>query len=421
MRDGEPPLPADDRPSDRPPARAIHPLARFLWWCSGSVPEYLRDLPSEHAKFAGIGGAVLSTWCLATFAGGYAVYMMADDADVRLLWGLVAGLVWGLIIFNIDRFLVSSLRKSGDKTFRAIVRSELLPASPRILFAVVIALTIAEPIELRLFAPEIESRVDANRDRLVADRQTSLRRVAEPQVTAWRGELAQLDERLAVSRQRLDTRETEYVEESDGRGGSQTVGVGPLTAIKRAELDRARAENDALIAEQAPRRADLAARVDRAEQDVRDRLATYRASLGSGYLARREALTDLYNERAGVWGAVWGIFVLMVMVEITPLLLKIFAAYGPYDARVALAEQSSIQEASLGRDYRIAIATYHYDLAQQSQRAVELAQSEASTVVRTAKVREAWADFDAAFPVRRHASANDLVRHLRQALSVHLD
>jgi hypothetical protein len=414
MHEGEPHLP-DRRREIRQP----HWLTRFLWWCSGSVPELVRQSPTEWSRHAGIGGAVLSTWCLASFAGGYALYTMTADTELQVLVSVLGGVVWGLIIFNIDRFLVSSLRKRGERSFAAVVKSELLPASPRILFAVVIALTIAEPIEMRLFSSEIEDRVEANRDQLVADRQASLRRLAEPQAAIWRQELAQLDAGMNASREKVEALQREYIEESDGRSGSRRVGDGPLTEIKRTEMERAAADHQALIGFAAPRRAELQERLDQSELTTREQLTAYRASLGSGYLARREALTNLYNERPGVWGAVWGIFALMVMVEITPLLLKIFGAYGPYDAKLALAEDSDVHEAQLENDYRATMAKYHYQLAADAERAFEDASHESSIAVRTAKARQAWASFDGGFSVRSYPSVDRLLRHLREALSMH--
>ena len=396
-----------------------HWLTRFLWWCSGSVPKLVSESPTEHAKQAGIGGAVLSTGCLAAFAGGYALYTMVGESAFAIPLSILGGLMWGLIIFNIDRFLVSSLRKSQERSFGRVVRSELIPALPRIAFAVVIAFTIAEPIQMRLFSSEIEDRVEANRDQLVAERQTNLRRVATPQTQLWRSELTQLDAQLAASRQRVEGLQRDYIEESDGRGGSQRIGAGPLTALKQAEMERAAAEHEQLVASVSPRRAELQQRLDRIELDIRDRLSAYRAALGSGYLARREALTNLYNERPGVWGAVWGIFALMIMIEITPILLKIFGAYGAYDAKLALAEDSEIQEAGFEKEHRLAAARYHYERAREAERIVEDASHDANVAVRTAKVKQAWAAFDEGFPVTQFSTVDTLVKHLRSALSMH--
>src|SRR5215213_7824501 len=75
----------------------------FLWWCAGAHQDLLRQYPSEHSKYAGIGGVILATFVLAALAGGYAVYSVFGD----WLWTMVFAVIWGLIIFNFDRFLVS--------------------------------------------------------------------------------------------------------------------------------------------------------------------------------------------------------------------------------------------------------------------------------------------------------------------------
>jgi hypothetical protein len=410
-----------DNRLNRDPPRQAWRLTRFLWWCSGSVATLLEKSPGESGKYAGIGGAVLSTWVLASAAGGYALYTMAGPSNWQVPLGVLGGLVWGAIIFNIDRFLVSSLRKSEERSLRQVLASELLPASPRILFAVVIALTIAEPIELRLFASEIEARIEANRDQLVAARQQSLRQLAEPRDASARRELSQIDADVAASRERLERLQREYIEESDGRGGSQRVGDGPLTELKRLELQRVVVEHQELERRHLPRRALLQQQLDTTESDIAAALRDYRAALGSGYLARREALTDLYNERPGVAGAVWGIFLLMVMVEVTPILLKVLGAYGPYDAMLSMLEESEIREAQLQKEYRVSMARYHYELATTAERAIEDASFEAGTPVRTTKVRQAWANFDNDVAISNQGSADGLLRHLRAALSLHRD
>jgi hypothetical protein len=358
---------------------------------------------------------------LASTAGGYALYTMAGPSSSRVAVSILGGLAWGAIIFNIDRFLVSSLRKSEERSVRRVLASELLPASPRILFAVVIALTIAEPLELRLFASEIEARIEANRDQLIAARQQSLRQLAEPRDVSSRRELSQIDSELSTSRQRLELLRREYIEESDGRGGSGRVGDGPLTGLKRIELERTVAEHQDVERRLLPRRAALRQQLDAAESEIVAELRTYRQALGSGYLARREALTDLYNERPGVKGAVWGVFLLMVMVEVTPLLLKILGSHGPYDAKLAMSEESEIREAQFQREYRVSMAKYHYELTEKAERALEDASFESGTAVRTSHVRQAWANFDDDVTRRRHESANGLLKHLRTALSAHRD
>src|SRR5882757_3792391 len=85
------------------------PETHFLWWCSGAYQGLLKDCPSEQVKYAGLGGVLLATFALASLSAGYAIYSVFNDP----LWAVGFALIWGLIIFNFDRFLVSTMRKYG--------------------------------------------------------------------------------------------------------------------------------------------------------------------------------------------------------------------------------------------------------------------------------------------------------------------
>src|SRR5215510_3149729 len=90
----------------------------FLWWCAGVVPDTLSLYPSEKAKYEGIGGAVLTTGVLAFFSGFYAIYTTLANGPYGLLASIAFGILWALAIFNLDRYIVSSLRKPTDATVR---------------------------------------------------------------------------------------------------------------------------------------------------------------------------------------------------------------------------------------------------------------------------------------------------------------
>ncbi|MCV5951374.1 DUF4407 domain-containing protein, partial [Escherichia coli] len=72
-------------------------------------------------------------------------------------WSLLFAIIWGLIIFNFDRFLVSTIRKYGvskSKQWSMVI--------PRIVLALLIGFTIARPLELKLFEKEIEGQMKYN-------------------------------------------------------------------------------------------------------------------------------------------------------------------------------------------------------------------------------------------------------------------
>src|SRR6476659_4160742 len=109
----------------------------FLWWCAGAHQKLLRQFPSEHTKYAGLGGVLL-----ATLSSGYAVY----SVFANWIWTIAFAIIWGLIIFNFDRFLVSTMRKYGVSK-----RKQVWMAIPRLALALLIGLTIARPLELKIF------------------------------------------------------------------------------------------------------------------------------------------------------------------------------------------------------------------------------------------------------------------------------
>ena len=124
-----------------------------MWWCSGAHQELLKQFPSEHSKYWGLGGVILATFVLAALSSGYAIYSVFGN----WAWTLGFAIIWGLIIFNFDRFLVSTMRKYGVSR-----RKQMSMALPRMALAILIGFTIARPLELKIFEKEINTKVIEN-------------------------------------------------------------------------------------------------------------------------------------------------------------------------------------------------------------------------------------------------------------------
>ena len=142
--------------------------SRFLWWCAGADEHFLKLSPmQDRVKYAGIGGIVLCTGLLAAFSGGFAFNTIfgpkgdaIDDqvAHIGIMIGsLIFGIVWGLIIFNLDRFIVSSTGK-GDGTDKITWR-EVGQALPRIVIALILGFAISAPLEIKILESEINSEL----------------------------------------------------------------------------------------------------------------------------------------------------------------------------------------------------------------------------------------------------------------------
>jgi hypothetical protein len=202
-------------------------LKQFLILCSGAEASILDDqrCVSERTKYAAIGATVLSTAVLASLSGGYAIYTTFRNLPIAI--GL--GIVWALIIFNLDRYIVSTLRKQRidpalSKRKRAAIRSrEIARALPRFLLAVFIAVVITRPIELKLFEREINAALESKKSDMLAKIEQQ-KRLEFPQID----ELASQNERLRKEtvdkeKQRDDLHEL-AMSEALGKPGNRTTG-----------------------------------------------------------------------------------------------------------------------------------------------------------------------------------------------------
>lgn len=123
-------------------------INEFLWTCGGVDKDLLRMCPTDWAKKAGMGGTILGTAVLATFSGGFAAYTISDNIGIAI----IIGIIWGLVIFNLDRYLVNSMYSDGEPT---ISKQEFLSGLPRIIIAIFLGIVISTPIELKIFDGKI--------------------------------------------------------------------------------------------------------------------------------------------------------------------------------------------------------------------------------------------------------------------------
>ncbi|MDB5134167.1 MAG: hypothetical protein JWP37_770 [Mucilaginibacter sp.] len=128
-------------------------ITRFFWFCSGAHTGTLKKYPIEHNKYVGIGATIFFTALFASLSGGYAMYFVFNGDAFAVGFAILFGLLWGLAIFNMDRYIVSSINKEGT------TNQQILQASPRILLAIMIGIVISRPLELKIFDKEIRQKL----------------------------------------------------------------------------------------------------------------------------------------------------------------------------------------------------------------------------------------------------------------------
>ena len=135
-------------------------LKRFFLLCSGVDSDIVNSCSNgEQNKYAGIGATVFFTAVMAFIASSYALYTVFDNPYTAIAFGLV----WGFLIFNLDRFIVSTIKK------RDSFLDELIQASPRIVLAIIIAIVISKPLEIKIaVSVTINSKSDAAEAEMLA-------------------------------------------------------------------------------------------------------------------------------------------------------------------------------------------------------------------------------------------------------------
>jgi hypothetical protein len=308
----------------------------FLWWCAGAHQKLLRQSPSEHTKYAGLGGVILATFVLATLSSGYAIYSVFGN----WLWTIAFAVIWGLIIFNFDRFLVSTMRKYGVSKSK-----QVWMAIPRLALALLIGLTIARPLELKIFEKEIAVKMQENLHHKIQNNDSLLQienKVLMQDATAERQRLTSRKTSIEDSLAQL---QSAYLREADGTGGSGRRGIEKLTHLKMDAYNQAQLQfgPEVQSVDSGIRIQDsiLSAAKSGLEQHRKDYAST--AAANQGFLEKNKALSDLSDQESSVWWTSTLLSLLIILIEIGPILSKLIMPVGPYD--IALAKEELLQMA----------------------------------------------------------------------------
>lgn len=164
----------------------------LFWFCSGANIRILEENDIDHNKYFAIGATIFFTAVFAGISAGYAIYFVFSGSSFVFLSTLLFGIVWGLAIFNVDRFLVMSIRKENKPL------KEFFFALPRILLAIMIGIVVARPLELRIMQKEIN---DALRQYYIENEQE----IAEAKTIQFRSQYKLLFDELGLKRHQKDT------------------------------------------------------------------------------------------------------------------------------------------------------------------------------------------------------------------------
>jgi hypothetical protein len=312
----------------------MHKITMFFWKCSGADLDLLKKCPTESSKYVGIGATIFFTGLFAALSGAYALYTVFDS----VLAAVAFGIVWGLMIFNLDRYIVSSMRKEGKFS------REFTLALPRILLAVLISIVIAKPLELKVFDKEIQPELIVMEQEAYSRQEQQLRSRFTPSVDSLKAEVQVLKAEIATKTLVRDELIKIAQEEADGTGGSRRRNLGPIYKVKKANADAAENELTQLIKDNDKRINALETVIAEIDSSMLSQLNALEKSKINGLAARMEALSRITEKSNAVTWAHWFIVLLFIAIETAPVFVKLISSKGPYDNLLKIAEHGFVAQ-----------------------------------------------------------------------------
>lgn len=365
--------------------RKIHQL--FLW-SSGADLEILNQVPTDKNKYFGIGGTILFTALMASFAGGYAFF----TAFKSQLLSVFFGIFWGSLIFNLDRYIVSTFGVGDGK--KSISRQELIEAAPRLVMAIILGFVISTPLELKLFEKEINAEISTQisitNNRIIESGEN------DPVITRLRTEREELRGNIANRSKIIEDKRIFWENANKDKNDEWNLGKfsgkkgkgGYYNDLKKiaddAEKEYIKIKKDysSLNDKDYEKIDNLDKRIRLQENSTLEDIENQKTvqAQNDGLLARLRALSKLTSEDNSLLFAKWLITILFIFIEIAPILFKMMTERGPYDDIIdrikhEIRVNQLLEQSNINQEINMAVKL-HTDKTEQKLNAELLANDE---------------------------------------------
>ncbi|ELI6453913.1 DUF4407 domain-containing protein [Flavobacterium psychrophilum] len=297
-------------------------LKRFFILCSGSDRDLLSTCSEgEQTKYAGIGATVFFTAIMAFLASSYALFTVFDDVFAASFFGFI----WGLLIFNLDRFIVSTIRKRDQ------LKNEFLQAMPRIVLAIIIAIVISKPLEIKIFEKEINTVLLKEKNQLAMANKKQVSDYFKSDLDKNKSEIDSLKSQISKKEKEVNAYYQTYIAEAEGIAGTKKLGKGPVFKEKIAKHDLAKKELDTLQKHNLVKIAEKEKKSKTLQTDLDKKITETQPIIDSfdGLMARINALGKLPSLPS------FFIMLLFLAIETSPIIAKLLSPKGEYDYKLA--------------------------------------------------------------------------------------
>ena len=302
-------------------------LKKFFILCSGSDSDILDTCSNgEQNKYAGIGATVFFTEVMAFIASSYALYTVFDNPFIAIGFGLI----WGLLIFNLDRFIVSTIKKRNQ------VLDEFIQAFPRIILAIIIAIVISKPLELKIFEKEINQVLLEQKNELTLANKEQIAKQYNPNINNLSNEITALQQQITTKEAEVNALYNIYITEAEGTAGTKLLGKGPVYQEKRDKHDASLTELEQLKIDNKAKIATLEAQIAELGTNLNSKIEASQPIIDGfdGLMARVNALNKL-----PLLPSLF-IFLLFLAIETSPIFAKILSPKSEYDFKLEDSESA---------------------------------------------------------------------------------
>jgi hypothetical protein len=296
-------------------------LKQFFILCSGADKDLLEGCSEgEQTKYVGIGATVFFTAVMAFLSSSYALFTVFDSIYPAIAFGIV----WSLLIFNLDRFIVSTIRKR-DK-----IGSEFLQATPRIILAVIIAIVISKPLEIKIFEKEINTVLLKEKNAMALNNKKEVANYFKSDLDKNKTEIDKLKSEITNKEKEVNTLYETYITEAEGTAGTKKLGKGPVFKEKIAKHDLAKQELDTLQKTNLAKIAEMEKNTKTLQTDLDKKVSETQPIIDGfdGLMARINALDKL------PWLPSFFIMLLFLAIETSPIIAKLLSPKGEYDYKL---------------------------------------------------------------------------------------
>ncbi len=373
---------------------------RTLAILGGAEGDVLDRVPGETPRFVQMFFVLAGTALVSAIS---MLFALTTGVQVAVWFAVPLALVWAAIIFNLDRFLTSTMTSTRS------IGKLLGLALPRVAMAALIGFLVAEPLVLQVFHNDIAREVastnivqaqsdqdalekgpekkalDAASERVAAlENQAATGIVAGTEsesatTSAAQATVDDLTAKMAEQQKVIDSARALYQCELTGEGAGTVPGCtgvngeGSSSDAAKAQLAQAQQTYDALAAQLRTANDELSAAESAAKQNTsaseaanreqaRDQLPaardTYERALAAynaradavaqgnagaiGLLSQITGLNRLGEKEPTIFWAHWLIAALFFMIELLPVIVKVLTSYGEpslYEKALAIRRQ----------------------------------------------------------------------------------